>query len=433
MLPVPTQRAALALAALVPVVWLVPAPVPWWAPVALVAVLVAVDAYRVPAPWRIGVERELPGVVGLDATTELTWRVHNPTARPVAVAVADELAPSLGAERRRASLQVPAGGRRVERVTLRPARRGTFRPERLTVRVTGPLGLGRRQAERSLPGRIEVHPGFRSRAAAELRVRRQRILDEGLRAIRARGGSSQFEALREYVEGDDVRRIDWPATARSGHAVVRTYRAERNQQVLVLLDTGRLSAGLVEDVPRLDHAMDAVLALATIATRSGDRTALLAFGASVRAVVPSRGDQGQLRRLSSAMHALEPELVESDYGEAFRGALARFPRQSTLVLFTELGAEAVQEQLVPALPLLTRAHAVVVVAVRDPAVEALRDAPAEHAGDAYGAAAAVSVLAARERAADHLRRLGVRVVDAVPGELAGRVGDAYLEVKARGG
>src|SRR5690606_11103589 len=111
---------------------------------------------------------------------------------------------------------------------------------------------------------------------------RQRVLDDGLRAIRARGAGTQFEALREYVEGDDVRRVDWAATARTGHAVVRTYRAERNQQVLALLDTGRLTAGLVDGVPRLDHAMDAVLALGTIATRSGDRIGLLAFGATLR-------------------------------------------------------------------------------------------------------------------------------------------------------
>ncbi|MEX2501488.1 MAG: DUF58 domain-containing protein, partial [Trueperaceae bacterium] len=236
--------------------------------------------------------------------------------------------------------------------------------------------------------------------------------------------------LREYVEGDDVRRVDWAATARAGHAVVRTHRAERNQQVLALLDTGRLSAGLVAGVPRLDHAMDALLALATIATRSGDRIGLLAFGAEVRAAAPPRGDQGQLRRLSTAMHALDPELAESDYHAAFRTALSRFRRQATLVLFTELGAEAVQEQLVPTLPLLTRRHAVIVVAVRDPALEAMRDAAPRRPGDAFLAAASVGVLAERQRATDHLRRLGARVVDGVPGELAALVGDAYLETKA---
>jgi len=430
--PTPTLRAAALLGALGAGVWFAPVTLPFWAPVLLVAVAVGVDSWLVPSPWRLAMDRELPGVVGLGGDAEVVWRVHNATGRRVSVAVADDLPPSLGADRRRFSVVVPPRARRRVAATLHPSRRGTFRPSVLTVRVTGPLGLGQRQADRDLPGRVEVHPSFRSRAAAELRVRRHRVLEEGLRAIRARGGGTQFEALRDYVEGDDVRRVDWAATARAGHPVVRTYRAERNQQVLALLDAGRLSAGLVDGVPRLDHAMDAVLALTTIASRSGDRTGLVVFGTEVRATVPARNDRGQLRRLSTAMHAVEPELAESDYREAFRTALSRFRRQATLVLFTELGAEAVQESLLPALPLLIRDHAVIVASVRDPAVEEARDQDPTRSTDVYRAAAAVTVLHERERAAVQLRAMGVQVVDALPSELAGRVGDAYLETKARG-
>ncbi|HSK24537.1 MAG TPA: DUF58 domain-containing protein [Egicoccus sp.] len=431
-LPLPTARAAMLTAALVAVVWFAPVTLPFWLVPAAILAVVAVDAAMAPAPWSVGADRELPAVVALDGRAQLRWRVHNPRARGLRVQLADELAPSLRAARRRTTLVLPPRGTGGHAVELVPSRRGTFEPRRLTVRVHGPLGLGARQADRLLAGRIEVHPSFRSRAAAELRVRRQRVLEEGIRAIRARGAGTQFEALRDYVEGDDVRRVDWAATARTGRAVVRTYRAERNQQVLALLDTGRLSAGLVEEVPRLDHAMDALLALATIATRSGDRTGLLAFGARVRATVPPRSDQGQLRRLSTAMHALEPELAESDYHAAFRHALTHFPRQSTLVLFTELGEEAVQQQLVPAVPLLLRRHALVVAAVRDPELDRLVRHEAGRAGDAYRAAASIRVAEGRQAAAARLRSLGVRVIDTVPGELAGRVADAYLELKALG-
>lgn len=430
--PTPTLRAAAVLGALCAGLWFAPVRVPFWAPVLLVAVGVIVDAWRAPSPWRLNLERDLPGVVGLGGDAEVVWSVHNPTGRRVTVAVADDLPPSLEADRRRFTVVVPPGARRRVIAALHPTRRGTFRPADVTVRVTGPLGLGQRQSDREVPGRVEVHPSFRSRAAAELRVRRHRVLEEGLRAIRARGGGTQFDALRDYVEGDDVRRVDWSATARAGHPVVRTYRAERNQQVLALLDAGRLSAGLVDGVPRLDHAMDAVLALTTITSRSGDRTGLVVFGTEVRATVPARNDRGQLRRLSTAMHAVEPELAESDYREAFRAALSQFRRQATLVLFTELGAEAVQESLLPALPLLIRDHAVIVASVRDPAVEEARDQAPERSTDVYRAAAAVTVLHERERAAAQLRAMGVQVVDALPSELAGRVGDAYLETKARG-
>jgi uncharacterized protein (DUF58 family) len=200
----------------------------------------------------------------------------------------------------------------------------------------------------------------------------------------------------------------------------------------VLLDTGRVMAGLVDGVPRLDHGMDATLALATVAVRSGDRTGLVPFGARVHAVVPPRRDVDQLRRISTALHALEPELAESAYRDAFIATLSRFRRRSLLVIVTELAAEAVQETLLPALPLVLREHAVVVASVRDPALGAWARRGGEGPAEAYRAAAATSLAAERQRAAARLRSLGARVVDAPPGELAAGLADAYLELKASG-
>jgi uncharacterized protein (DUF58 family) len=439
--PVPTPRAA-ALVALGALVTLVaPTEVGWLVPLGSVAVLVLVDGALTPAPWRVEVVREVPTVVPLDGTGTVTWRVDNPRGRRLHVALADELAPSLGAAHRRAHLTLPPHGGASASVDLHPVRRGTFRPSVVTVRVTGPLGVATRQSDRVLPGRIEVHPAFRSRRQAELRLRRARPLHEGRRAITARGGGTEFEALRDHVEGDEHRHIDWAATARRGRPIVRTFRAERNQQVLVLLDAGRVVAGTVrrtpeedprEQVPRLDHGMDATLALTTVAIGLGDRVGLVAFGARVRAVVPPRRDADQLRRISRALHTLEPELAESGYREAFRTTLARFHRRALLVLVTELAAEAVQETLVPALPLVLRDHAVLVVSIRDPQLEAWRDATVTGPGDAYRAAAATSVLAARDRAAARLRALGAVVVDGPPDELPSRLIDGYLDLKFSG-
>jgi uncharacterized protein (DUF58 family) len=431
--PVPTLRLAGLVAVGGLALLVLPVDVPAWPVLVLAAVLLVIDAALAPAPWSVGVARTLPTVLPLDGEGTVRWEVGNPARRRLQVAVADGLPPSLGARTRRIGLRLPPSGRGQASTTITPGRRGTFHLAEVTVRVTGPLGLATRQAARVVPGRLEVHPSFRSRDAAELRIRRARILQEGQRSVRGRGGGTEFEALREYVEGDEFRHVDWAATARAGHPVVRTYRAERNQTVLILLDTGRVVAGLVEGVPRLDHGMDAALALATVATRSGDRAGLVAFGAEVRAIVPPRPDQEQLHRLSSAMHALEPELAESGYREAFRSTLSRFRRRALLVVITELAAEAVQETLVPALPLVAREHAVLVASVRDPELTRLRDAPIRGAADAYAAAAASSLLSERERAAARLRKLGARVVDAPPGELAAALADAYLDVKSRGG
>lgn len=431
--PVPTRRAVVLVAVALPLVLLVPAP--WGVLAVAIGALVAigVDTRRAPAPHEVPVARELPAVLQLGAAGELAWVVANPTGRPLEVALADDLVPSLAADDRRARVRVPARGRIRTAVRIRPGRRGAFTPRWLTLRVVGPWGLAARQGTRELPGRLEVHPAFRSRAATELRLTHERVLDVGLRAARGRSAGTEFESLREYQPDDEFRRIDWAATARSaGRPIVRTYRPERNQTVLLLLDAGRVTAGLVEGVPRLDHAMDAAMAVTTVAGHTGDRTGLVVFGSRVRAVVPPSHRRDQLSRVVAAMYAEEPELAESSYRTAFTTTLARFPRRSLLILLTELASEAVQETVVPALPLVLRRHLVIVAGVRDPALEGRLGRSPRDAGEAYQAAAAARLRGDRERAVRHLRGLGARVVDAPPGQLAGRVVDAYLEVKAAG-
>jgi uncharacterized protein (DUF58 family) len=392
----------------------------------------AVDAARAVDPARLDVERELPAVLALRGEGSVRWSVRNPTDRTLRIALADELAPSLGATTRRIRGRVPAGARLVGTATLRPARRGRFEVTDVVVRVDGPLGIGARQRTMPHPAVLRVHPAFHSRAEAELRITRARILEVGLRSAKGRGGGTEFDQLREYGVDDEVRRIDWAASARAGRTMVRTYRAERNQTVLLLLDNGRVMAGQVADVPRVEHAMDAVMCVTTVATRLGDRCGLVVFDRDVRSVVPARGGRDQLGRVAEAMYDLEPVLAESDYAGAFASALARFRRRSLIIVFTDLVEQAVGESLLPALPLLARHHIVLIAAVRDPdVVRWATEAPAD-ASDAYRAAAAASALEERDRAVARLRGLGATVVDAPPGQLAPRLADAYLELKATG-
>jgi uncharacterized protein (DUF58 family) len=378
------------------------------------------------------VDRSTPGVVPLGATRVVTWRVANPTGRRLVVALADALAPSLGATTRRARLVLAAHGAGEAATAITPRRRGRFELGEVVLRVEGPLGLVARQAGRPVPGSLRVHPRYRSRDQAELRIERGRILEVGLRSARGRGTGTEFEALRDHTPDDETRHIDWAATARAGRPIVRTYRAERNQSVLCLVDLGRTMAARIEDVPRVEHAMDAVLALTHVAGRLGDRAGLLAYDRDVRAIVAPRGGPAQLRRVTEALHDLHPVLAESDHRRAFTAALSRFPRRSLLVVCTELADEAVADTLLPALALVVRDHVVVVASVVDPAVGRwARSRPVDATG-AYRRAAAVAALDDRRRRAARLRALGATVVDAPPGELAGRLADTYLDLKATG-
>lgn len=437
-MPVPTWRLAAAAAIASVAVLLLPLPPPLGLVVADGPLLAAavVDWLLAARPSDLDVERELPGIVPLGGDASVTWRVANRrgrgAGRAVRVRLADELAPSLSATTRRARLTVPANGRAAASTAIRPRRRGRFTPTEVVLRVEGPLGLAARQSRRRLPGTLRVYPPFTSRDEAELRIDKARILEVGLRSAQGRGGGTEFDALREYSVDDEFRRIDWAATARAGKPIVRTYRAERNQTVLLLLDAGRTMAGRVEGVPRLDHAMDAVMMLTAVATRLGDRAGLVAFDREVRAVVSPGHARDQLSRVTEAMYSLEPELVESDYRGAFAEALVRFRRRAMLVVLTELAEQAVSETLLPALPLIARNHLVVVASVADPDVATwARSTPAE-AGAAYRKAAATAALADRRRTVARLRGLGAVVVDDRPGRLAPELADAYLRVKATG-
>ena len=394
--------------------------------------LALVDWLLAPRGTSISIERELPAVITLGATSTVTWRVRSTARRPVRIAVADELAPSLGAGTRRFRGTVPAGGALTTSTSLAPARRGRFTPTELVWRVEGPLGLAARQGRRSVPASLRVHPRFRSREEAELKIDQARILEVGMRSATGRGGGTDFDQLREYTVDDESRRIDWAATARSGRPIVRTFRAERNQNVVVLFDNGRVMAGRVAGVPRAEFAMDAALLVTTVATRLGDRCGLLTFDRTVRGVVAPAHGRDQVGRVTDALYELEPELAESDYRGAFNETLVRFRKRSLIVLLTDLVEQAVGESLLPALPVLTRSHLVLVGAIQDPQVRAWADGPVGDADDAYRQAAAARTLRARARAAARLRAAGATVVDVPPDRLASELGDAYLEMKAAG-
>ncbi len=320
--------------------------------------------------------------------------------------------------------------------TLTPTRRGDRPAVRVTVRSYGPLrfgfrqSLGRRAERATPPWTVRVLPRFASRRYLPERLARLRVLD-GAVVTRGRGQGTEFDALREYVPGDDVRSIDWRGTARRGGVVVRTWRPERDRRVLCVLDTGRTSAARVGDEPRLDAAMDACLLLAALASRANDRVDLLAVDTSVRAVLRGVSRAALLPRLASTLAPLQPSLVETDF-ELMTGEILRTERKRSLVvLFTALEAGALAEGLVPVLPLLTARHQVVVAALHDPALDEMAAGRSDTAA-LYAAAAAERSLAERARIREALGRFGVLVVDAPADAFPAEVADTYLTLKSTG-
>jgi len=402
----------------------------------VVVLLVALDLVLAPGPRAVRLTRRPPGTVRLGDPADSAVVVANEGRRRLRLQVRDAWQPSAGATANRFRLALPPGDRQVVTTPLRPVRRGDLRADGVTVRSWGPLRLGARQVTYAVPGTVRSLPPFESRKHLPSRLARLRDLD-GRAAVRVRGQGTEFDSLREYVRGDDVRSIDWRASARTPHVVVRTWQPERDRRVVLVLDTGRTSAGRVghgEGVPRLDAAMDAALLLAALASRAGDRVDLVAGDRRVRSRVRLAGARDVAARLQEAMAELDPVIVEADW-DTLAGAVQGLGRQRALVvLLTPLEPSAVEQGLLPVLPTLTRHHRVVLASVRDP--ELARLAAAADAGAAvdevYAAAAAEQELGRRDWIADVLRRLGVDVVDADAEHLPPALADHYLSLKAQG-
>lgn len=374
---------------------------------------------------------------GTTGTVRLT--VANHGTRPVHGRIRDAWVPSAGARSDPPASElvtIDAGKALTVVTTLTPSRRGDRPAARVTVRSYGPVRLAYQQTTRTWSRRrtprwtLRVLPPFHSRRFLPEKLSRLRVID-GEKITRGRGQGTEFDSLREYVVGDDIRSIEWRATARAEHVVVKTWRPERDRRVLCVLDTGRTSAARVGDEPRLDAGIDAALLLAALAAHAGDRVDLLAVDTAVRASVSTGSHRSLLPRLVDAMATLSPMLFETDFERATAEVLSLARRRALVVLFTTLEPGALGEGLLPVLPQLLSRHRLVVASVRDPALDTLA-AGRGSVPVLYTAAAAEKALTARDRVRAAFTRYGVTVVEAPPETFASAVADTYLDLKAAG-
>jgi uncharacterized protein (DUF58 family) len=406
---------------------------------AALVILVAVDVMLAASTGRLRYTRTPDSSVRLAQPVAAGLFIHNDGRRRFRGQVRDAWPPSTCAEPRTHAVVIAAGQREHVDTVLRPIRRGDQRAAVVTARSVGPLGLAGRQGSQRVPGQIRVLPPFLSRKHLPSRLAKLQEID-GLLPTLIRGQGTEFDSLREYVVGDDVRSIDWRATARRADVMVRTWRPERDRRVVLVLDTGRMAAGRVgvdptaadpAGWPRLDWSMDAALLLAALASRAGDNVDFLAHDRVTRAGVFGASRTELLAQLVNAMAPLQPTLVESDWRAMVAAISRRTRRRSLVVLLTDLNATALDEGLLPVLPQLSGKHHVLIAAVADPRVDEMAAGRSDPAA-VYDAAAAERSRNDRRAMASRLRRSGVEVVDAPPTEIAPALADRYLAMKATG-
>lgn len=404
----------------------------------LVLVCAALDGMRLPAAGKLMAARSWSNAPALDSETEIELTIENHGNMIVECRLLDDLPPALAAQpathRLTAFPRVPAS----MRYRVQPQERGDCQTGWLYVRYRSPLGLLERWAKAPLTQMVRVYPALRTGEEQQIFLARSRQIDLQLRRAQQRGLGRDFESLREYREGDDLRDICWTATARRGGLITRQYQTERSQPVWIVLDCGRLMRARVGTAQRvsglhskLDHACTTAVALAQLALYSGDRVGLLAYGQGIQQrLLPGRG-VSHLRQLIESLAQVRAESAEADHLRATATLNRLQPRRSLILWITDLAETAMRPEVVDGAMQLLRRHVLLFVAMAQPEVDAIAQARPRNVEQMFRAAAAQEMAGRRELLLARLHEHGALTLDLNPEALTSSVLNSYLTVKER--
>lgn len=407
-------------------------PVAVVAAVALLAGLVA-DALVGPRATAVSVEREAADHLALRVTRDVAYRAINRSQRAIRIGIVDSPVRTLRWSEEDAVADVPASASvRVER-SVTPVARGSDTFGTLYVWYENALGLLRRRRAFAASQEFRVFPDLSAvERYGSLHVR-NRMLEAGLRRMRLRGVGTEFESLRDYTDGDAFRMVDWKATARRGKLMVVHHEVERSQNVMLVLDCGRLMTPRVGGkLRKLDYAVTAALSVAAVAGLASDRVGALAFAGDILAASSPRSTRSSIAALTELLYDLEPRFEESDYARAFFYLRTHLHKRSLILFLTDVIDPLSQSALLAELGSVARHHLLACAFMNDAAVNAALSEEPHDVASAYRAGVAVSLAEERRTAAAVLQRIGVIVIDVPADRLTTTLIDEYLRVKQRG-
>jgi uncharacterized protein (DUF58 family) len=314
---------------------------------------------------------------------------------------------------------------------LRPTKRGLYEIGDMHLRYRTLLGLLLRRQRFSTRTLVKVYPNVANLGRYELAARAHRLSELGLVAIRQRGEGGIFESLRDYVPGDDPADIAWKATARRGRLITRNYESDRSQNVVIVLDCGRLMTTEVGDLSRLDCAINATLLLTYVAMKQGDYIGLVAFRDRIESYVPPTRGRAALTQMNEALYRLEARLREPNYEQACRFLALRHRKRSLVIIFTDVIDRQASSILLTYCARFARQHVPICVTLRNLEIEELAAAAPHAAGDCFAKAVALHMLARRSEALAEMRQLGVDILDVRPQDVTPKLIHRYLWLKQR--
>jgi len=390
------------------------------------------DWLLTPGPGRLRVTRLAPERMSVLSTHPIVLQVQNDSAAALAVRVRDAVPLGFRANAEEVAGRVPGRTQAELRYEVQPRARGKFEWGPIHLRYRSLLGLWERSKVVPTEAATQVYPGVDAIERYHLLARVDQLPSLGIRRLRIRGASWEFESLREFVNGDDTRLMDWKATARRRRLIVRNQQAERNQSVILLVDAGRLMTAEDQGVSKLDHAVNAALLLAHVALSRGDRVGLCSFSGKVHAWLAPRAHVGQMRLVTEALYDLRGDFTESDHARCLRTVAVRHNKRCLLVVLTDFVDAETAADMVAAVRHTARRHVVLFTAFKDPFVErAARSSPRSEQ-EGFQKVVALELLRERREVLQQMRRVGVQVIDAEPSVVTPGLLNKYLEISLRG-
>ena len=399
---------------------------------AALAIATIVDAVLGPPFAALRIERTPPEHFALGVRAELSYTIENRSSRAIRIGIIETPVQTLRFEIDDLVADVPPASRtKITRPVL-PVSRGADELRALYIWYENAIGLIRRRRRVAANEAIRVYPDL---AAVERYGKlhlRNRMIEAGLRRMKLRGTGTEFESLREWSDGDAFRAIDWKATARRGKLMVAQHEVERSQNVMLLLDCGRLMTPRIDTGRKLDYAVTAALSLATIAGLASDRVGLVAFAHEILAASAPRSTRSSIARLSDTLYGLEPRFEESNYARAFAYLRHHLHKRSLIVFLTDVIDPLAQATVMAEVGSLAKHHLLICVFMNDAAVSGALSQEPQTVSDAYRANVAVELASERRVAKAMLERAGVLVIDVPAAKLTTALIDEYLRVKRRG-
>lgn len=391
------------------------------------------DAWNSKLSDRVTFQRHFGSRFAVAAETEVRVEIANRTPRDLSLMAKDEYPPQMKLSgSRQARIDVEAQTSSSFGYWLTPPKRGRFAFGLIAVRFLSRWRLVWKQTRVSETTTVKVYPNMRRAREAELKALGTRSFVAARRKSQWRGEGRDFESLRDYVRGDEMRHISWTATARRGKLVTRQYQMERDQTILIAIDAGRLMTARIERETKLDSAVHAALALMSAAARAGDNAGLLVFGRRIHAFLPPKRGAEHLDAALEALHAVEPEMIEPSYSRAFEFVAANSRRRSLVVVITDLVDEEGSRELLASLKLLRPRHLPLVVTIADRDLKAVvRESP-ENEREMFTQSVAEEIMHLREAALRLVESQGGLALDVTAAVLVPKLLETYLRVKERG-